>query len=77
MKCLSLHMGEVLVIGDATIMLAERRNGGHHARLLVDGPDTLRFELRKPSGAVIPRRADPISPIDGAQDAHPRAFARA
>lgn len=78
MKCISLHIGEVLVIGDATIMLGERRRGGHHARLVVDGPDDMRFELRKPSGVVLPHSPAPTSPTDGAHDApRLRAFARA
>lgn len=76
MKCISLHLGEVLVIGDATIMLGERRRGGHHARLVVDGPNDMRFELRKPSGVVLPRHPAPNA-ADGAQHAPRRAFARA
>lgn len=77
MKCISLHMGEVLVIGDVTIMLGERRRSGHHARLVVDGPSEMRFELRKPSSVALPRPSL-LSPADGAHDAsQDRAFARA
>ena len=76
MKCISLHIGEVLVIGDATITLGERRRGGHHARLVVEVPEGLRFELHKSSGLVVPRPVPDIT--DGAQYApQVRAFARA
>lgn len=72
MKFFSLHMGETLVIGDAVVMLAERRNGGHHARLVVDAPIGVRFELRKRDGGIV-GLSRPLTE-NGAQDAPRRAF---
>lgn len=76
MKLVSLHMGEVLRIGDAVVMLAERRtSGGHHARLAIEFPDGTRFELTKKNGTTV-GNAPVATNKTGAHDAPQPVFAR-
>lgn len=67
MKCINLRPGDKLKIGDATVELTDKRGprGGNCARLLVDAPLTITFELvrRDDIGPAFPDHAR------GAQDA--------
>lgn len=67
MKLVSLHMGEVLRIGDAVVMLAERRNSrsGHHAHLAVEAPREVKVVLSKRDGFTIG-----LAPTPDQEDAH-------
>ncbi len=66
MKIIDLHMGEVLMVGETPIRLS--RKSGLIARLMLDVPEGVRFELRKRDGSIIPR---PPTDSAGAQYVQP------